>query len=511
MKADRTAPATALRLSVGALILLLAACASPPQAPLPALGLPTAFKASPDRDAQAGAQAPLGAWAHVPPADAEPRGDWWRVFGDPVLDDLERRAMQANTQLQVAAARLAQAQATWQQTEAARGPQVGLVAGASRGTEPGQGLHVNNLGQVAVGLSQPVDWTGRLSLARDAARLDAEGQAAWLQETRLAVQAAVAQTHWALRHAQQEQRLLQETLSAHRDTLALTERRLRAGDVAELDVVRLQAEVATTAAEALAQDRHRVQLEHALATLLGEASSDFRGPGPDPVTGVGALAGGAAEAELPRIPAGVPAAMLARRPDVAAAQRALLAAQARLGVAQTAWFPDLSLTTQGGLASSELGDVLRWTARAWRVEALLQLPLWDGGAREAAVRHAQAGLDLALASHRQQVLQALREVDDQLQGLALLGLEGERQQQAVQAAARATALSHLRYEQGLIGQLEWLEARRSELRSRRAALQVQAARHQATVNRIRALGGGWSVCARLRPRRWPAPRHRRPR
>jgi multidrug efflux system outer membrane protein len=328
--------------------------------------------------------------------------------------------------------------------------------------------------------SWEADLSGRLTQASRAARLDTQAREALLQSTRLMVQADVAQTYLSLRFTDQERRLVRDTVAAYRETLALTQRRYQAGDVAELDLARVQAEVASTEAEAVALDRRRAQLENALAVLLGEPASGF------------SLAEAQDLAALPAIPAGLPSAVLARRPDVAAAQRSLLAAQARVGVAQAAWFPSLALTATGGYASPELSDVFKWSARAWSVDALLSLPLFDGGRRKAGIESAQAGLDLAMADYRQQLLQALREVEDSLSGLQLLSRQSEVQAQAVASASRATALSDARYRNGFISQLDLLDARRSELRNRRVALQVQAEQYQATVGLVRALGGGWT-------------------
>jgi multidrug efflux system outer membrane protein len=218
--------------------------------------------------------------------------------------------------------------------------------------------------------------------------------------------------------------------------------------------------------------------------LVGEAASSFALPAADWGTA------------LPVIPAGVPSTVLARRPDVSAAQASLLAAQARVGVAQAAWFPGFALTADGGFASPELGDLFKWSARAWSVGALLSLPIFDGGRRQAGVDRAQAQMDEALAGYRGQVLQAFREVEDQLAALRLLHQQGEAQGRAVESALRATVLSDTRYRAGLVSQLELLDARRSELRNRRQALQVRSAQYQATVGLIRALGGGWEASPR---------------
>jgi multidrug efflux system outer membrane protein len=245
----------------------------------------------------------------------------------------------------------------------------------------------------------------------------------------------------------------------------------------------VESELAATESEAIALDRRRAELEHALAVLVGDAASSF------------SLGAGDWTTALPQIPAGIPATVLARRPDVSAAQSGILAAQARVGVARAAWFPQLSLTAAGGYASPELGDLFKWSARAWGIGALMSLPIFDGGRREAGVQGAQAQLDAALAGYRGQVLVAFKEVEDQLSSLRLLQEQAQAQARAVTSASRATVLSESRYRNGMDSQLELLDARRSELRNRRQALQVRSSQYQATVSLIRALGGGWEVAA----------------
>lgn len=447
--------------------LFLAGCATAlpelPQQPAP----PAQFKEA-------------GRWTTAAPAEAQDRGQWWKAFGDPQLEALVERAGTANTSVHEAAARVAQARALVRAANADRLPQIGLGAAVDRAA----GANTNGpgpvtLGQASVQLAYEPDLFGRATGRRDAASLDAQAREALLQSTRLAVQAETAQTYLALRALDVERVLVRETVEAYAGTLRLTQRRHAAGDVAELDVVRVEAEVAATEAEALAIDRQRAALEHALAVLVGEAASQFT------------LAPAAWATNLPSIPAGVPATVLARRPDVAAAQSSLLAAQQRVGVAQAAWFPSIALTGAGGFASFELSDLFRWSARAWTVGALLSMPIFDGGRRAAGVADAEAQLDAALASYRGQVLVAFREVEDQLSALRLLQDQAQAQGRAVQAARRATTLSDTRYRSGLVSQLELLDARRSELRNRRQELQVRSAQFQATVTLIRALGGGW--------------------
>jgi multidrug efflux system outer membrane protein len=452
--------------------LALAGCAVPEIDPASLPQAPASFKYEADAK-----------WTVAPPAAASPRGEWWKAFADPSLDELIAHADRNSTGIQIAAARLAQARAIARITDAERWPQLSADASVSRvaGFVNGSGGPPRNFGAVGANLGYELDLFGKLSRASNAATLDAESREALLQSTRLLVEAEVAQTYLALRALDVERALVRGTVTAYRETLDLTERRFRAGDVAELDVARARTEVAATESEALSLDRRRVELENALAVLVGEAASTFSLPAADWTTA------------LPVIPAGVPSTVLTRRPDVSAAQLSMLAAQQRVGAAKAAWFPDLALTATGGYASPELGDLFKWSARAWGVGAIFSLPVLDGGRRAAGVANAGAQLDESVARYREQVLGAFRDVEDQLGQLRILAEQSQAQARAVDSATRTTALSDVRYRNGLVSQLELLDARRSELRNRRQALQVKSAQYQATVGLVRALGGGWET------------------
>ena len=448
--------------------LVLAGCATPPPVELK-LDTPAQFKeqAQPQQ-----AQVAM-------PADAR----WWTAFSDPVLDQLIERAASSNTDVQQAAARLAQARALAREVDSDRSPQVGLGASANRGAgfDRAQGsTKPSNLFAAGLGASYEVDLFGRLAGASKAASLDADSREALLQSARLAVQSEVAQLYLAVRALDAEREIMRDTVQAYRSTLDITERRNRAGDVGELDLARVRTELAATEADALAVERNRALVEHALAVVLGEVPSNFNLPAQDWTTA------------LPAIPAGLPSTMLARRPDVLAAQKTVLAAQERVGVAQTAWFPTIALTASGGYASPDLSDLLKWSARSWGVGALLNLPIIDGGRREAGLQGANAQFDEQMAAYRQQVLVAFKEVEDQLSSLRLLGEQSAVQEQAVASARRASSLSDVRYRNGAISQLDLLDARRTELQNRRQAVLVKALQYQATVGLVRALGGGWS-------------------
>lgn len=463
MKTTMTAWTTSLMVA-----LLLAGCASAP-GPLPAPldTMPAAWRAP-----------------ATPPADTAPRADgarWWQAFGDPVLAELVERAADANTGLQQAAARLAQARALAREADAARRPQLGAQASLARGERRAFGEPPASSGALGLAASYEIDLFGRNAGAASAAALEADARQAQLAATRLVVRAEVAQAYFALRALDDERAIVGQTLAAYRDSLRLLERRQAAGDVAELEVVRLRAEAAATEAEGLALVRRRAALEHAIALLTGQPPQAL------------AIAPAPWQAALPGVPAGLPADLLVRRPDVRAAQDRLAAAQRRVGIAETAWFPSLALTAEGGAATTDLSSLLQGSARAWSVGALLQLPLFDGGRRDVLLAGERAGFDAAVGDWRERLLVALREVEDELAALHSLAAESDAQAQALAAAERATVLSDVRWRNGLVSQLELLDARRSELRARRAALQLKAERFRSTVALVRALGGGWSA------------------
>lgn len=461
-----------MRAWLGALIVVACAGCAAPKAPTPSLPVtPAAFKEIDPR------------WVTVVPADAQPRGEWWKAFGDPVLSELLEAASVASTSIQSAAARLAKARSLVRTADANRKPQASLGAGLDRIGGPlinaagGSGL----LYTLAAGVSYETDLFGRLAGEVNAATLDAESHEALLQSTRLAVHADIAQAYFELRMLDIERRVVQETLEAHRHALQLTRLRFELGSVAELDVARMQTDVAATEAEGLVLDRRRVQLEHAIALLAGKVASNF------------SIVEQRDIGALPHIPPGVPSTLLARRPDIAAAQRTVFAAQTRLGVAQTAWLPNVSLNASQGFAASDLSGLLAMSARAYGVGALLALPLFDGGRREAAIEGARADLELETSNYRERILVAFREVEDQLSSLRVLADHERVQTVAAASATRAREIARSRYEGGLGSQLDLLDAQRTELRHQRQVVQVRSFQYQATVGLVRALGGGWEA------------------
>jgi len=407
------------------------------------------------------------------------------VFADPTLDDLIRRADHGSFTVGEAAARLAQARAIQQATIAAQWPTLGLSANATREEGPLTNAASSSgpLYVVGANLAYEADLFGRLARESKAAGVDAAQREALLQAARLLVQADIAQTYFTLRGLDAERALLRGTAASYRRTARLTEGMVREGLASELTLVRLRAEAESVAADALTLDQRRAEVEHALAVLVGEPAPGFQ------------IAPTTRAASLPSIPPGIPGTVLVRRPDVEAARRAMVAAQIRSGVAQDRWLPTLSLTASGGFASATLGSLFTGSAVGSGLGALLSLPVFDGGRYLAGVAKANADLDAAAASYGQQILVAFKDVEDQLSALRLLAAQQATLQRATDAARQTTALVESNYADGLASQFELLDAERSELRIRRQALTVHAARYQATVGLIKALGGGWDAPA----------------
>jgi multidrug efflux system outer membrane protein len=392
------------------------------------------------------------------------------------------RANQGNTDIHVAASRLAHAQALATQAGAARQPALALGAGITRQ----EGPLLNAAGQegtlltAGASLSYEIDVMGRLSKGAAAAAWDQEARMALLDAARLLTQTQVVQTYLALRALDEEAELLRQSLATDLQSLHIQAWRLQSGALSELDFERLRHDNAAAGAEVQVLQQRRTELENALAVWLGEAPSEFH------------LAPAAWSANLPVLPSGLPAQVLTRRPDIAAAQRSVLAAQQRLGMTQVAWFPNLTLSGNSGFASTELGTLLSVSMQTWALGAVASLSLFDGGRRDAAVAMADADLAAAVATYRNQVLVALREVEDQLSATERLARQSDAMQRAWGSAARATALSATRLRHGSISQLEWLDAQRQELHSQRRWQQSRAAQYQGSVALARALGGGWN-------------------
>jgi multidrug efflux system outer membrane protein len=449
------------------LVLLLAGCSMAPKLEQPAVEIPASYK-----------------WKVAQPeAAAAPRADWWTVFDDPGLDRLEREAAGANQDLKVALARVAQARALVGVASAERSPQVDVGFGPSRIKEVGRPPRTAWRGLVTA--SYEVDLFGRISGGIAAARSDYAEVQALYHAAQLALQADVAQTYFSLREADEELALLRDTVALREDSVKLLERRFELGDISELDLARARTELETTRSDAFALERSRAQLEHALAVLLGRPPAAF------------SLEPAPLAATLPVIPAGLPSALLERRPDIAAASRAMAAANARIGVAKAAFFPVLRLTAQGGYESGELSELFQRSSRTWALGPLLgtvlTLPVVDGGRNQANLERSYAALEESVARYRQQVLVAFSEVEDNLVNVRTLAGQREATRAAVASASRSVAISQSRYRSGATGYLDVIDAQRSLLSVQRLDTQIRGARAISTVALIRALGGGWEA------------------
>jgi multidrug efflux system outer membrane protein len=479
--------------------LLLSACAAPAFRQ-PAVSTPAAFKetahdavsaqvaqaASPDavRSAADGTT-----WKPAQPAESQPRGEWWRAFNDARLDTLIAQATASNQNLSVAAARVKQARAIAGIAESDRIPQLGVGVGAQRARlspleanlAPGTPVAPATSYRASLSASYEVDLFGRVSSNVAAARGDAGAIEATYRSVLLSLQADVAQTYFRLRALDAEQATVAQTVRLREESVRVTGRRFELGDIGEFDLSRAKTELATARAEAIGLQRQRATAEHALAVLLGQPASSF-GAAADPLE---------ANGSLPLIPAGLPSALLERRPDIASAQHTMEAANARIGVARSAMFPALSIGANGGGVAGTFADVFKWSSRSWLLGAALSAPLIDGGRNRNNVVRSEAALEEAVGAYRQSVLVAFAEVEDNLAGLRVLAAQGAETEQAVLSARRSADLAQKLYDAGRSSYLDLLDARRNLAAVERSAVQLRGDRAITTVGLIRALGGGW--------------------
>ncbi len=406
---------------------------------------------------------------------------WWKIFNDPVLDALVDKARKSNGSLYEAAARLEKSRALLRGAAAARNPQVGGGGGASQRTGP----LINEAGTggrliyPSASLSYEIDLLGRLSKGRKAARLDAAASADLLRHARLLVEADTVQTYFEICGLDEERAVVAKAADDQGATLKILEERERNGLATRLAVNRARAEVATLRSDIDDLDRRRAELVGGLALLMGEAPSDIAIPGK--------------LGTPPIIPSDIPSAVIARRPDISAGLRSVEAARARVGVAKVSWLPSLSLTGAQGFASPSLGSLLSSATQNFGLGFLFSVPGLDGGRNKARVRSARADLSLASAEYSTQLLTALRDVDNQLSAVRILGDRAATLRGIADDDEVLATMLHARYANGLISQLDYVDGLRIVLEHRRTAVQVNIARYVATIGLIRALGGGWGA------------------
>jgi multidrug efflux system outer membrane protein len=427
------------------------------------------------------------AWKVASSAEALPRGEWWKLFADPALDALETRALTANQDLHAAAARVEQARAAAGIARSGYWPQLAVAPSVTRERTSGTTENVapdplTTAYRAPLVASWELDLVGRVRRLGESARADADAAAATFESVRLALTAEVAATYFSLRGFDHELALVRDTAALRRRALDLFNARLKSGAAGELDVARAETELAVAEADAAALANRRAALQTALAVLVGVSAA---------AVDVAAVAGAAALP--PVIPAGLPAELLERRPDIAAAERALAAANARIGVAKAAFFPAISLTGGAGFASGDFDRLFNSDSRAWSIGPGLYLPIFQGGRNRANLARSRAAYDESVALFRQRVLVAFREVQDALTATHLLAEQSAAQTRALVSARRAVALAQTRYDAGYVSYLEVIDAQRTSLATERAGAQLTALRLNTGVALIKALGGGWSV------------------
>jgi multidrug efflux system outer membrane protein len=458
-----------------ALISALAGCSlAPPYTPL-TLTTPTppAYKET-------------GAWTPASPGDAAPRGDWWTLYGDQTLDGLERKIETANPDLAVALARYDEARALAAQARANLFPQVvasGSVTNnqqsANRPLRVGGPDNYDN-DTLGASASYELDLWGRVRNLVAQGRAEAQASGADAASVRLSLEAQLADAYLGLRGLDAQGKVLTDAADAYARALALTQDLHDGGAVAGLDVGRAQTQLQTARAQLIDVAASRALLEHEIAALVGEAASSFS-LAPNPVL-----------LDPPHTPVAAPSVLLQRRPDVAAAERRAAAANAGIGVARAAFYPQITLGAAAGFESAGGVNLLQAANSWWTLGPNVTLPLFEGGRLKAQLRQARDQFTEASASYRSTVLAAFQEVEDNLALCNRLADEARAESAAVEAARRTEDLATTQYQMGAVTYLDVVTAQTADLDAQRTALVIATRRLQASVDLLRALGGGWN-------------------
>jgi NodT family efflux transporter outer membrane factor (OMF) lipoprotein len=422
------------------------------------------------------------------PNDASPRGNWWGVFQDPKLNDLEKQIDVSNQNLKIAQSQYMQARAAVRYFRGSYYPVVGVNPAASRmGQSQNKGLYSSeeavdyNDFLLPVDISYEPDVWGQVRRTVESARAQAQASAADLATVNLSLHAELAMDYFQLRGLDAEEQLLNSTVEAFQNSVKLTQDRFNGGLASEVDVAQAQTQLETTRAQAIDIAVQRAAFEHAIAVLIGQSASSFT------ITFSPLLA------PPPPMPPGLPSQLLERRPDIAAAERRVDAANAQIGVAKTAYYPSITLAASGGFESSTLTNLLSGPSGLWAFGASALETIFEGGRRHAITAQAQSAFDQSVAEYRQTVLTAFQEVEDNLAAQRILEQEAVTEDAAVAAAQRSLALSNNRYTGGVTSYLEVITAQSAALADERAAADILTRRAVASVLLIKALGGGWDV------------------
>lgn len=460
-----------------AVAICAAGCSQVPVAVQPDVPLPPAFKEV------------RGPWVSAEPADTLPRQSWWTLYADPQMDALQQQLLANSPDLASALARYQQASAAADGLRAAQLPSVGSSVNAQRirqserrplrvlgPTSP----DIYNSATLGLDFQYELDLWGRVRQQVQAGEALQQAAQADLANARLALQARLADTLIALRGLDQEAALLRETEQAYRQAADTIDRRHRGGIASGLDLARAQNQLASTRSQLRQQQAQRALLAHAIAALVGANASSF------------SIEPGVVDVAMPVVPVGLPSTLLQRRPDIAAAQRRVAAAGATVGVARSAVFPSLVLGAQAGYQSSDLDRFIQAPNLFWAIGPTLLVNLFDGGRRKADIVRAEASLDEAGQNYRGVVLTAFQQVEDQLALLSQYGEAADAERDATAAAQRSLDLASNRYREGVASYLDVVSAQTANLQARRNALDLGTRQRRASVQLVRALGGGWS-------------------
>jgi multidrug efflux system outer membrane protein len=469
-------------IGVASSLVLLTGCSVGPDYVKPTVEQPIDYKEA-------------GKWKKAEPRDDISKGNWYTVFHDKELNDLEAKAVTANQNLRAAIARVSESRAIARETEAGFFPTVNFEASGTRNTSsPYDGQTMAQLGGVGprtfytsatvvpFDLSYEVDIWGKVRRSFEEAGDKAQANIADYENVLLGLKADVATTYFAIRTDDAEIDVQRHTIKEYQSALDLTNSRFKGGISTDLDVQQATATLAAAQAQLAALDNGRTKLEHALAVLLGEPPESLTIPY-RPLD---------SSYSPPNIPPGVPSDVLERRPDVAAAERRVAAQNAAIGVAIAAYFPVVNLTGQTGFDSGDLSMLLNWQSRIWSYGPTIQFPIFEGGQITANVKQQRAAYEENVADYRQQVLVAFQDVDDSLSSLRYLAQQQEAQDRAYAAYNKALQLTNDRYTTGLVSYFDVIQAENLALAAEQLTVQIRGDRVANTIQLIKALGGGWA-------------------
>ena len=455
-------------------LMLLTGCSVGPRYARPSAPTPPIYKEVPPD------------WKTAQPGDSAGKGKWWEVYQDQDLNSLEERINVSNQTLKSAEASFAQARDLVRINRAAYYPNVttspsGQRVHLSTDQPNGSTVHqrVYNDWLFPVDASYEVDVWGRVRHTVQQARANAQASAGDLESVRLSLHAELASDYFQVRALDAQAQLLDSTVTAYERALELTQNRYRGGVASQVDVAQAQTQLETTRAQAIDVHVLRDQLEHAIAVLIGKGPADF------------SLAVAPLNNTPPVIPTGLPSDLLERRPDIAASERRMAAANEQIGIAIAAYYPTISLNASGGFESTSISTWFSGPAGFVQGGASAFETVFDAGRRHAVTDQARSAYDQTVADYRQTVLGAFQEVEDNLAALRLLEAEAKTQQAAVESAQHSLELSNTRYKGGVTTYLEVITAQSTALADQRTLVQIAGERMTASVSLVKALGGGW--------------------